>query len=222
MLLLTTAWQWQELHVSWFDCLEEVIHPQQSASLSVCPLRPTFGAGAQLTFWASIPSIHTKLASNNALATSGKNYWWVHWWGLTDVTSKCVKQYASKPNWNFHTLVDLKQSLHVLPHFLHLSFETFKLTIRVCGTQLLRLELLRKSPSLSEESDMVKIFRWCLRSWLRTELLMAYIFLLPTFQNFSPACVERLELELFTALTCITWVAHGTPRLPCEAGGDTT
>jgi len=40
-----------------------------------------------------------------------------------------------------HTLVDLEQSLHVLPHFLHLSFETFKLTIRVCGTQLLALRV---------------------------------------------------------------------------------
>ena len=38
-----------------------------------------------------------------------------------------VMQYASKPNWNFHPLVDLEQSPHVLPHFLHLSFETFKL-----------------------------------------------------------------------------------------------
>ena len=59
-----------------------------------------------------------------------------------------VMQYASKPNWNFHPLVDLEQSPHVLPHFLHLSFETSSY-----------LELLRKSPSLSEESDMVKIFR---------------------------------------------------------------
>ena len=66
--LLTTAW-WE----LWLDCLEEVIHPQQSASFSICPLRPT---GVQLTFLATIPSVHTKLASHNTLATLGKNYWW--------------------------------------------------------------------------------------------------------------------------------------------------
>lgn len=174
-----------------------------SLQVSAYALRPTFGAGAQLTFWASIPSIHTKLASNNALATSGKNYWWVHWRGLTDVTSKCVKQYASKPNWNFHPLVDLKQSPHVLPHFLHLSFETFKLTIRVGGTQLLALRVAEEvtiaigGVRYGENLPLVLVVLTQDRTLNGIYLSAAY------FPKFQPCMCRKLEAQVAVSYMCL-------------------
>ena len=114
-----------------------------------------------------------------------------------------VMQYASKPNWNFHPLVDLEQSLHVLPHFLHLSFETFKLTIRVCGTQLLALRVAEEVTIAIRGVRYGENLPLVLVVFVRDRTLNGIYLSAPYFPKFQPCMCRKVEAQVAVPYMCM-------------------